>query len=66
MPSYEQVNLGISHRFASAPGGPVTVRLDLINVLDEVYLIRSQAGVGVFAPAFGSRRTVFAGVSKEF
>ena len=47
-------------------GGPIKLGLDVINVLDEVYLIRSQAGVGVFAPAYGPRRTFFAGVRKEF
>jgi outer membrane receptor protein involved in Fe transport len=66
VPSYEQVNLGVSHRFANAPGGPVTVRLDLINLFDEIYLIRSQLGTGVAAPQFGPRRTLFAGVRKEF
>jgi outer membrane receptor protein involved in Fe transport len=66
VPSYEQVNLGVSHRFADAPGGPITVRLDLINLFDETYLLRSQTGVGVFAPAFGPRRSVFAGIKKEF
>ena len=66
VPSYEQVNLGVSHRFAEAPGGPLTVRLDLINVLDEIYLIRSQLGTGVSAPQFGPRRTLFAGITKEF
>jgi outer membrane receptor protein involved in Fe transport len=66
VPSYEQVNLGVSHRFEDAPGGPLTVRLDLINVFDEIYLIRSQLGTGVSAPQFGPRRSVFAGISKEF
>jgi outer membrane receptor protein involved in Fe transport len=66
VPSYEQVNLGISHRFEDAPGGPITVRLDVINLFDETYLLRSQTGVGVFAPAFGPRRSVFAGIRKEF
>jgi outer membrane receptor protein involved in Fe transport len=66
VPSYEQVNLGISHRFENALGGPLTVRLDLINVLDQIYLIRSQLGTGVSAPQFGPRRTLFAGVRKEF
>jgi hypothetical protein len=66
VPSYEQVNFGVSHRFETAPGGPITVRLDLINVLDEVYLLRSQTGVGVFANQYGPRRSVFAGVTKEF
>jgi outer membrane receptor protein involved in Fe transport len=66
VPSYEQVNFGVSHRFESAPGGPVEVRLDLINVLDEFYVIRNGTGVGIGAPQFGPRRTVFAGVKKEF
>lgn len=66
VPSYEQVNLGVSHRFADAPGGPLTMRLDLINLFDETYLLRSQTGIGVFAPAYGPRRTIFAGITKEF
>lgn len=66
VPSYEQVNFGVSHRFADAPGGPITLRLDLINVLDEVYLLRSQTGVGVYANQYAPRRSVFAGVTKEF
>ena len=66
VPSYEQVNLGISHRFEQAPGGPITVRADIINLLDETYLLRSQTGIGVFAPAYGPRRSVFAGITKEF
>jgi outer membrane receptor protein involved in Fe transport len=66
VPSYEQVNLTVSHRFADAPGGPITARLDIFNIFDETYLLRSQTGVGVFAPAFGPRRTVYAGITKEF
>ncbi|MGO9787514.1 MAG: TonB-dependent receptor [Stellaceae bacterium] len=66
VPSYEQVNLGVSHRFADAPGGPFTVRLDVINALDETYLIREQTGVGIAGPQYGPRRSVFAGLGKEF
>jgi outer membrane receptor protein involved in Fe transport len=66
VPSYEQVNLSITHRFANAPGGPVTVRLSLINALDEVYLLRSQTGIGVFANQYGPRRTAFLSLTKEF
>ena len=66
LPSYEQLNFGVMHRFEQAPGGPLEVRLDLINALDEVYLIRSGTGVGVGAPQFGPRRSVFAGIRKEF
>jgi outer membrane receptor protein involved in Fe transport len=66
VPSYEQVNFGVSHRFADAPGGAITVRADLINAFDETYLIRSQSGIGVNAPQYGPRRTFYLGVTKEF
>lgn len=66
VPSYEQVNFGVSHRFEQAPGGPIEIRADLINALDEIYLIRGQAGVGIAAPQYGPRRTFFVGLRKEF
>lgn len=66
VPSYEQVNLGVSHTFAEAPGGPLTIRFDVINLFDETYLLRSQTGIGVFAPAYGPRRSFFAGITKQF
>jgi outer membrane receptor protein involved in Fe transport len=66
LPSYEQINLGVSHRFEGAPGGPIEVRFDVINLLDEIYQIRNGTGVGVGASQFGPRRTIFAGVRKEF
>ena len=66
LPSYEQVNLGVSHKFTIPGTGPVEVRLDLINIFDEVYKVRDGTGVGVGAPQFGPRRTVFAGLKKEF
>jgi outer membrane receptor protein involved in Fe transport len=65
VPSYQQVNLGVSHVFA-AYGGPITVRLALINLLDKVYLLRSMTGVGEFANQFAPRRTLYAGIKKEF
>ncbi|HEX4112093.1 MAG TPA: TonB-dependent receptor [Stellaceae bacterium] len=66
VPPYVQVNFGVSHRFDEAPGGPIELSLDLINAFDHVYEIRSGSGVGVFAPQFGPRRTVFAGLRKFF
>jgi outer membrane receptor protein involved in Fe transport len=65
VPSYEQVNFGVSHKF-DAPGGPIEIRADLINAFDEVYLIRQQSGIGVNAPQYGPRRTIFMGVRKFF
>jgi outer membrane receptor protein involved in Fe transport len=66
VPSYEQVNLTISHRFEQTPGGPITLRLSVVNLLDEIYLLRSQTGIGVFANQYGPRRSVFASITKEF
>jgi outer membrane receptor protein involved in Fe transport len=64
--SYEQADLSVSHRFEAAPGGAVTVRLSIITLLDEIYLLRSQTGVGVFADQYGPRRSAFLSMSKEF
>jgi outer membrane receptor protein involved in Fe transport len=66
VPSYTQVNLGLSHDFQLAGSGPLTARIDAINVFDKVYQIRSGSGVGVFAPQFGARRGLFGGLSWKF
>jgi hypothetical protein len=65
-PSYTSVNLGASRDFHLAGSGPLTVRLDVINAFDKVYQIRSGTGIGVFAPQYGMRRGLFAGVSWQF
>jgi outer membrane receptor protein involved in Fe transport len=66
LPSYEQVNLGIGQKLDLPGAGKLTLRLDLVNVLDEIYVIRDGTGVGIGAPQFGPRRTIFAGIKKEF
>jgi outer membrane receptor protein involved in Fe transport len=66
LPSWEQVNFSIAHRFETAEAGVIKLRFDVINVFDEIYLLRSSTSIGAFAPAFAPRRTFFAGLSKEF
>ena len=66
VPGYTQVNLSVAHEFTGLPGGPLTLRGDVINLFDEKYEIRDGTGIGVGAPQFGPRRGVFAGVSKAF
>ena len=66
LPSYEQVNLGVSHLFDFPNVGKVEARFDVINLLDEVYEIRDGTGVGVGASQFGPRRAFLAGLRKEF
>ena len=63
---YTQVNIGISHRFKSAPFGPYEVRLDVTNLFDKEYQIRNGTGVGVGAPQYGPRRGFFGGITKAF
>jgi outer membrane receptor for ferrienterochelin and colicins len=63
---YVQVNLGVSHHFDGGPIGPLDARFDVINLFDEVYQIRTGAGVGVFAPQYGPRRGFFFGLTKDF
>lgn len=66
LPAYTQINFSVSHSFAGAPGGPIEVRLDLINAFDNSYEIRDGSGIGVGAPQFGPRRGVFVGLTKSF
>ena len=65
-PSYAEVNLGLSHAFRFDQPGALTARLDVINLFDKVYQIRSGTGIGVFAPQYGARRGVFFGLAKDF
>ena len=46
-------------------GKPVTVRFDVVNLLDDVYAIRNGSGIGVFAPQFGPRRGYYMGISQK-
>jgi len=66
---YWQVNLGVSHEFAMPKDsglGPMIARIDVVNVLDNVYQIRDGSGIGVFAPQYGPRRGIFGGITQKF
>ena len=67
VPPYTQFNIGIAREFL-LPNDPkpMTVRFDIVNLFDTVYLIRDGSGIGVFAPQYGPRIGFFAGVSKKF
>ncbi len=63
---YLQVNLTGSYAFVAPFAGPLSVRLDVINVGDTRYEIRDGSGVGVGAPQYGPRRGYFVGLTKSF
>jgi outer membrane receptor protein involved in Fe transport len=64
---YSQFNIGIAREFL-LPGDtkPTTLRFDVVNLFDSIYLIRDGSGIGVFAPQFGPRRGYYAGITKKF
>jgi outer membrane receptor protein involved in Fe transport len=66
VPPYTQVNLGLAREFL-LPNDPkaVTIRFDVVNLFDSIYLIRDGSGIGVFAPQYGPRRGYFVGISKK-
>jgi outer membrane receptor protein involved in Fe transport len=66
VPPYTQFNVGIARQFLLPNDpGPATIRFDVVNLFDTVYLIRSGTGIGVFAPQYGPRRGYFVGISKK-
>jgi outer membrane receptor protein involved in Fe transport len=66
LPSYTQVNLGVSHDFnIVSVAKPTTLRFDVVNLFDSIYEIRDGSGIGVFAPQYGPRRGVYFGISQK-
>ncbi len=66
VPPYTQFNLGITKDFTIISNKPTTLRFDVVNVFDTIYLIRDGSGIGVFAPQYGPRRGYYAGLSQKF
>ena len=66
LPGYQQVNFSIVQPVDTGIYKGLELRLDIINLFDEIYEIRSGTGLGVFAPQFGPRRTILAGLTQRF
>jgi len=65
-PPYQQLNIGLTHGFTLPAFGKLEARFDVINVLDNNYVLRDGTGVGVFAKQFGPPRGFFGGIKKIF
>ena len=63
---YYPVNLGIEHRFKIPGAGDLTVRFDVLNVFDQVYVLNDGTGIGEGAVKYGNRRGFYGGVSYSF
>jgi outer membrane receptor protein involved in Fe transport len=63
---YVVVNSGIAHDIRwSTDYKPLTVRFDVVNLFDRIYMLRTGDGVGEFAPQFGARRGYYMGLSQK-
>jgi len=63
---YTQVNLGVSREIGAVFEKPLTLRFDVVNLLDHAYQLRDGSGIGVFAPQYGPRRGFFVALKQAF
>ncbi|WP_330082816.1 TonB-dependent receptor [Methylocystis iwaonis] len=63
---YTQVNLGLAREIGTVFDRPLTLRFDIVNLLDHAYQLRDGSGIGVFAPQYGPRRGFFVGLKQAF
>jgi hypothetical protein len=65
-PFYIQFDAGVAKHFAVPTLGQFEGRLAVVNLGDWIYQIRNGSGVGVFAPQYGPRRSIYAGLKWYF
>ncbi|MBV9860085.1 MAG: TonB-dependent receptor, partial [Alphaproteobacteria bacterium] len=66
LPDYAQINLSLVQKVDTGFMKGAEARLDIINLFDSIYQIRTGTGVGVGAPQYGPRRTILAGLTQRF
>jgi outer membrane receptor protein involved in Fe transport len=65
LPFYVQFNAAVSKSVTVPDVGQLEGRVAVVNLGDWIYRIRSGSGIGVFAPQYGPRRAVYAGLKWE-
>ena len=63
VPQYYSINLGAEQSFKLARNRFLKARLDVVNVTDNIYQLRSGSGVGVNAAQYGERLGFFGSLS---
>ncbi len=66
LPDYQQVNLSVVQPINTPLLKGMELRLDVVNLFDQKYQIRTGSGVGVGASQFGPRRTILVGLTQKF
>jgi outer membrane receptor protein involved in Fe transport len=66
LPAYVIVNLGATKEWKIGTRSTLEARVSLLNIFDRVYELRDGTGIGVGAPQFGLRRSVFGAATLKF
>jgi outer membrane receptor protein involved in Fe transport len=66
VPAYYTINVGVEQSFKLTKQQSVKARLDVVNLTDNSYELRSGTGVGVNAAQYGARLGFFGSVSYIF
>jgi len=66
VPAYSTINVGVEQSTKIGVKTLLKARLDIVNVTDNSYELRSGTGVGVNAAQYGMRRGLFGSVSLVF
>ena len=62
---YVQVDLGLAQQIGGKEHA-FTLRVDVTNLFDKLYLVHDGSGVGAGQPQYGPRRAVMFGLRKSF
>jgi outer membrane receptor protein involved in Fe transport len=66
VPDYYSVNMGVEQGVKLGGKRTLKARLDVVNVTDNIYELRSGTGVGVNAAQYGMRRGFFGSIGYAF
>jgi len=66
VPAYYSIGMGIEEAIKIRGKEHLKVRLDVVNITDNIYELRDGSGIGVNAAQFGQRLGFFGGLSYVF
>jgi outer membrane receptor protein involved in Fe transport len=66
LPAHLTFNATASRGFDLGAFGKIDARVSVVNLFDRVYELRDGTGIGVGAPQFGQRRSLYVALSKPF
>lgn len=66
LPDYILFNSNVTRVWKDTGFGTIEGRIALLNMFDRSYLLRDGTGIGVGAPQYGARRTLYVGISSSF